>query len=360
MALETEPVAPAAADAPLPVETEVVVADAPIEEAPATIETDLAAIWDKHNPERLANGQFKAKEESQESPDQAPVEKPEETAAPSIPVPQSWSAELKEKWEAVPPEAREFIVRREKESHDKITQQGQQIAQLEPVRTVIDRFKDSFTRNGVTPDQGVAMVLAASDALERNPHEAIAHLMRQYGVDPRVYVQQGEPGKDAPPETAALKSELASLRQELNQTRGMVMTREQHELAAQQNSIASHIEQFSKDKPDWGELEDTIYGEILAIKSNIEAGLIPAMEPKDILAKAYDRSLRVNEAAWNRKQEADRKAEDQKRIDAAKKRSEDAKKAAPLAVKSSTANASKPQRTMDDTLKEIARQQYNT
>ena len=343
-------------EVPSPPET----TEAPQEQVTENIDDELGAIFDRNHRERDESGRFVAKnrEEPPHELNGQSQEQAKETLDASIPVPASWSAEAQKTWSEIPPAAREFIAKREKEAHDKISQQGQQIAAFAPIGNLIAKHADAFQRNGLSPEDGISRLLAASDALERQPEQAIAALMHAYGVDPRIYIQStDEAGKEASPQVSALLQKVARLEGMLNETRGAVDNRERHEIALKQKSLVNEIEQFAKSKSDWAELENSVFAEVIAIQSQIDNGILSPMSEVEVLHKAYDRALRNNDAAWKRKVDADAKAAEEKRLAEAKARSADASKAKAVNLRSATANASS-KGSMDDTLEELGRHYY--
>jgi hypothetical protein len=319
-----------------------------------SVDADLGAIFRKNNPERDANGQYAAlipdEGKNKEITDQAPIEGGEQPPA-AIPAPQSWSADVKEIWPTLPPATQEFLAKRESEMHSKITQQGQELSQFEPIRQVVEQHMDIFERNGVSIDDGIGRLLNAERLLETNPAAAIAQIAQAYGVDLGQF--KGQPSNGSDP-NAALHQRIAHLESQLNDTSNRIQQREQAEAQTQQQSTLTLIEKFATGKPDWADLENDVLTEITGLKAAVAQRLIPAMTAEETLNKAYERAQRNNPAAWAKKLEADKKAEDEKRVAEAKKRAEDAKRSNVINVKSSPAEG-RVITTIDDTLKQVYR-----
>jgi ribosome-associated translation inhibitor RaiA len=319
-----------------------------------SVDADLGAIYRKNNPERDANGQYASlipdEGKDKEITDQAPVEGGEQQRA-AIPVPQSWSADVKDVWQTLPPKAQEFLAKRESEMHGKITQQGQELSQFEPIRQVVEQHMDVFERNGVSIDDGIGRLLNAERLLESNPAAAIAQIAQAYGVDLSQF--GGKPSNGSDP-NAALHQRIAHLESQLNETSTRIQQREQAEAQTQQQSTLTLIEKFASEKSDWADLENDVLTEITGLKAAVAQKLIPAMTAEETLAKAYERAQRNNPAVWAKKLEADKKADDEKRVAEAKKRAEDAKRSNVINVKSSPAEG-RVITTIDDTLKQVYR-----
>lgn len=311
-------------------------------------DADLKSIFAKHNPARDDAGRFqgKAAPEAEVLPDQPPAAI-KETVAPSIPVPQSWSADVKDKWSTLPPDVQTYIAKRESEAHEAITRQGSELKAYEPVKQVIERNKDVFERAGVTADDGINRLLAAERLLEQNPVAAITQLAKAYGVD--LAAQFGGQANTDSAQTA-LHQRIAFLENQLNDTSNRISERERMEAQTQQQSVQSLIETFAKDKSDWADLENDILAEITGIRAAINEGLFPNLTPDQMLAKAYERAQRNNPVAFAKRQEAERKAEEEKRLAEAKKRAEDASRVNRTNVRSTPANG-RTISTIDDDLK---------
>lgn len=332
-----ESVEPSSEPAETPAETE--------EAAEPSIDDDLRAIYEKNSRERAPDGRF-----AKTNPDQSPAEKDGEQAqASAIPVPQSWSADVKAKWAALPSDVQQYIAKREQEAHQEISRRGQQIASLEPLQRVAELGKHTFDKYGVPIDEGVAQLLQANEYLETDAPSAIRDLAREYGVDLRALVGAQQQGPSPTTEVTALRQEVSLLKRQLNETSNRVTTRERAEYQRQAATVESQIADFAKDKPDFDELQDDILDQIVILKQKL-----PDAAYSDILNKAYDHARWANPDSRAKALAA----EEAKRLKAAKDRSTDAKRVAPLNVKTSTANSG-AMKSMDDDLREIARRHYS-
>lgn len=325
---------------------------------------DLKDIFAKHNPARDDAGRFQSRAtptETEVLPDQPEAES-KETVVPSIPAPQSWSADVKEKWATLPPDVQTYIAKRESEAHEAITRQGKDLKAYEPLRSVVDQNRDIFERNGVTADDGISRLLAAERLLEQNPVAAINQLARAYGVDLTQFAGHENAGSAE----TALHQRIAFLESQLTDTSNRISERERREAQTQQQSMTSLIDSFAKDKSDWAELENDILTEITGIRAAISEKLIPELSPDQLLAKAYERAQRNNPTVFAKKQEAERKAEAEKRkaeealrIAEAKKRAEAAKTSNSVNIRSTPANG-RTISTIDDDLRAVFRKNHAT
>jgi hypothetical protein len=332
-------------------------------EAPRSFEerasNDMAAVFDRLNPHekvsRSETGQFESKaptEDTTETQGQTPPEQVQSEPVTAIAHPQSMPAELRDKWGTVPPEVAKWVSTREAESHKRITELGEAAKTGEQIRSVIGRYQQSF--RGVPVEQGLDKLLAANAYLERDPVEALQWLANAYGVNLSGLGQtaQGEQGQESG-EVRALNAKIAQLERQISDTSNRVMSREQREEHARQQTIEKLAEDFAKDKQDhWSDIEQDVIDQLAAV-----AQREPDLPPKERLEKAYKNALKVNDAVATKLNEAQRKAEAQKAEADKKRKADEAKKHASLNVKS--ANAATPkQAKWEDTMREVADRIY--
>lgn len=346
--------APAAAEAP-----------AIANEGLSGIEATMAEVYEKNNPPREGNGQFKGKaeaepvaaesaEESSEPAekvsDQEPVVEAKEPEKPAIPRPQSWSSEVDELWSTLPPKAQEIIAKRESEAHQRITELGQVAKTAEPLKEVLEPLQRASARMGLPPGEGLKLLLAADDYLARDPVSAIQWLAQQSGVDLSRFGQpaQGQSGEVAP-EVSALHQKIAHLERMLSDTSSRIEQREQFELQTQHHTLEHLVNEFAKGKDYWPEIEAEVVAQIRAIKTSN-----PSMDPRDTLEKAHERALKLNDGVRNRLTEAKRKEEEAKKAVETKRKAEEAKRLASLNVRSVDGKAPKPARmSLEDEMADI-------
>jgi hypothetical protein len=330
--------------------------------AEGSIDDSLRAIWDKRNPARDDGGKFASRNPSEPAleggpPDttegQASEAAPVEQAAPAIDAPISWPKEMKEKWATLPPDAQEFLAKRDSESHSAISRMGQQVKAFEPISQVIEQHRDVFARHQLQPDQGIAKLIQAQRYLDENPVAAIAWLAKERGVDLSVFANASGQPASSTPEVETLRAQISSLQRELQETSGYVRSRAQQEQQAQLTSLTSLVDDFLKDKPG---LDDAALNEF-SVLIDAEKRLTPSASPKDWLASAFETFQGRTPERRKMLFEQQRKVDDAKREDDARKKAADAKKAGNINVKSSP-GSSASNKSLDDTLNEIARKHY--
>jgi hypothetical protein len=331
--------APAAAEAPA-------IAD----EGFSGIEATMAEAYDKLNPPREGNGQFKGGAETAEPvaevaetssdpaetvSEQEPVVEAKEPEKPAIQRPQSWSSDVDELWATLPPKAQEIIAKRESEAHKRITELGEVAKTAEPIKDVLEPLQRASARMGLPPGEGLKLLLAADDYLARDPVSAIQWIAQQSGVDLSRFGQPAqERSGEVAPEVSALNQKIAHLERMLSDTSYRIQQREQHELQTQHQSLESLVNDFAKGRDYWPEIEGEVVAQIRAIKS-----ANPSMDAKAVLEKAHDNALKLNDEVRNRLTEAKRKEEEAKKASEAKRKAEEAKRLASLNVRSVSGKA---------------------
>lgn len=333
-----------------------------VETPKKSMEETMAEAYDKINPPRDAQNRFAAKDKPAEEPQavepeapaettetegQAPTEETSEPAKPAITYPTSLPAELREKLDQAAPELRDWVAKREAESHKRITELGQAAKASEPIRQIGERYKTSF--KGMGTAEAFEKLAAANEFLERDPVAGIQWLADAYGVQLSSLGKPSPEGAEGNPEVAQLRQTISHLQRQMAETSNKLSSREQAEQQATQQSIEKLIENFAKDKPYYGELEENIFEQIHAIKAT-DANLTP----EKILERAYDRALKLNEGV-QAKIQADKKAEADKKAKAeAAKKAAEAKKSASVNVKSGQGASPKASGSWQDTMREVA------
>lgn len=344
-------------------------------------EGDLLKVWEKNNQPRALDGKFAPKDaaaapatETPETPapetaadkpteptDQAQQSKVE-PAKPAIDPPLSWSADMKAKWAALPPEVQTYVSQRDKETHDAISRAGQNVKEheqrirgYEPFDQLITANKDNFARRGVSPTQAFAMLLDAQRQLDDNPVAGLVQIGLGYGIDLRpIFQGQGnqQPAVQADPRVAQLEAQLREMRDWRSAQESKVATQEKAANERQLTDVVKTINDFAKDKPYWADIQDDIMSEVKVLRDKH-----PDQSPSEILTKAYERATWANSDIRTRVQADQRKADEDKRKSEAEAKAKQARSAASVNVKSGSPGTATP-KTVDDTLNEIAKRIY--
>lgn len=348
----TNGAAPVAADT-TPVVENAAATSSPAPEAtaePLSMRETMASVLAKHNPPRGGGGQFAPK--NAEAPAEAtaaavepaadnsgqPEAAPPEPAQPAIEAPLSWSAEMKAKFGTLPPDVREFIAKRESESHKAISQFGQQVKAFEPIRSSLERHADIIRANGVSPDQAIENMFSVAKALETDARGAIKAIAEMHGVDLRSFADEPEPQAKAP--------EVTALEQKLAKIEGFLTAQQRQQIEQDQSAAASEITRFADGKPYFEEVRPLM-------------GKLMASGAAESLQDAYDQAIWANPTIRERILQDQRKADEDKRQAEAKKRADDAKRVAPLNQRSSQGASPAVAGSMRDTMAAVAAKHFS-
>ncbi len=278
-------------------------------------------------------------------------DKPEQDGhpAPVIDAPQSWSADYKAKFATLPPDVQTYVAERERQAHEQISRQGEQLAVLKPVQSALQQFPRY--QNDDT-GQMLAGLIGWQAMFDANPVEALQKVADHYKLDLRQVAGVTETAQDddydflKDPRVDQVSQELNQTRQELQKAMseiqrltGHVSQQEQAKQQARSQEIVSTIETFKKDAAYFAELEDDIVQEVTFLRSKE-----PTAPDADILKRAYERAVNLNSTV-RAKIEQDAKA---KEAEEAAKKAEKAKRQASVNVKAKTSSARRSDSRWDD------------
>lgn len=182
--------------------------DEVVDEAPSLRDTLEAAVTE-HSSEtekfepttKVIDDGAPPKPETTATPTTAPETpaaptRPETTAAPAsteLKAPSQWKPQVREKWNAIPREVQEEILRREGDSMRLIGSVGPKIRVADAVMDSVQPYLERLNANGVEPMSFIQDMfttvksLASDDA--RTKAEVIANIVQSYGVDVRMLDQ---------------------------------------------------------------------------------------------------------------------------------------------------------------------------
>jgi hypothetical protein len=271
---------------------------------------------------------IEARERGQRSPDtQIPTDA---TAVPeTLSPPNSIGSRAgPEIWAATPKEMQQLILDRELEAQTKISEQGNEIAELKragghsaELASVVDHFKPGLSPQfaALQPVDQIARLYRVAELLERDPIGSLKQLADHY----RVNLGQIGGNQDGGQQAQQLQHQLAQM---------------QHQFGHWQNQreqfLTQEIQRFAEGKKYWGELEGEIEAQIKLLGSQNPGRMM--MDPMSILREAEQRALNVRSDVRDKLPE--RVAEMKKKVD-------EAKRLAALNVKSTTGASPRAART---------------
>jgi len=324
------------------------------------LDAELSQIYAKDNPLRDGDGKFANRDGSEDTAEGdkpadtvsegQPETKAQETEKPSIPPPNSWSSEVKEKWNALPPDLQEYVARRESESHKAITSMGEKVKALEPFSQLIEANKDVFSRHNAQPVQGIASLIDVQRQLDSDPYGTIAKIAHMKGVDLSVFAngQQGEQGNQSP-QVASLQAQLQAERQRVDQLSQLVLTREERESQAHQQRVQQTAQEFLAKVPLSEEQETRLAEEVEFVKLRN-----PHLSAREWLDMGFERFQKLDPSFTAQKTAQERAAEETRKQAEAQKRATEAKRSSNINVRG-TPGQHRPAPSLDDELSQIYR-----
>ena len=296
--------------------------------------------------DRDDKGQFTSKKEPEETPEvieAAVIEPAEEVAEPAIPTELQRLGLRKEAASAIakdPVVMQEFI-RRSDEMHRGLEQYREKAQFGDTIRNAISPFMKTIEAAGVTPDVAVQALFNADSMLRSGSQQQKVQMLHKlaadYGIDINQVAQT--PVERFDPSTYALQQKLTNMESWIAQ---QTQAREQQETA----TLNSEIERFSSDKANV---------HFAAVRDDM-AGLLQAGLATD-LRDAYEKAIYANPTVRAQVLAQQQAKADTERKVAATQKAQAAKQAASVNVsRKGTLPSAKQVGSMDDTIRETARE----
>lgn len=216
------------------------------------------------------------------------VSEGEPESSNTLQAPEHWSADKREEFDKLPPEAQQLLLDRstelERGANEKFQQAAQSRKVAERFEEMVAPFRQGWALQGIDEYQGVSQLLAYSKALNENPAGLIKFLAQQSGVDLATLAPQSDP------DAAYVDPEIAAMRQELAQTRAQVQAMQTGQAV---NSGQAQLAAFMDAKtPEGKPLHphmDKVIGDMVTLAQGIRAsGQVPQ------LAEIYTKAVKMN------------------------------------------------------------------
>ena len=246
-------------------------------ETPEVVETEIKA--DKPRDE---SGKFKSTKE--EVTEEAPIEEVQEEVVaetkPAKPRPSSWKKDYEESWGKLDPTLQDYITQREADFAKGVSTYKNQWEQAQPILSTMEKFAPILQQNGVDPAQWINSLGTAHQTLvygtPDQKMQMFAQLANDYGIDLNGLTG----GQAVSPQFSMIAQELSQIK---NQWQQFQSQQEQQEQA----QLKSEIDSFSKDKPYFDDVRETM------------AGLLQNNMASD-LNTAYDKAIRLHDDIWQK------------------------------------------------------------
>ena len=250
--------------------------------------------------------------------------------------PSSWKKDYWSHWDTLDPKLAEYINQREAEYAKGVSTYKGEWERAKPILDAITPYAQEFQKYGVKPEQWIANLGAAHQALALgNPQQKLqmfAKLAQDYGVPLQALMprqpQVGPDGQPLPQQQPAidprvsawLQQQFGTLKQEINQFK----TQQQQQQAAQ---IQKEIDSFAANHPHYEAIKNTM-------ADLIDKGLATDLQ------QAHDLALRMpqHDDIVAAEREEKRKAEETRKAQEAATQAARARKNA-VSVKSSSPGA---------------------
>ena len=315
-------------------QTAEVSAEAPVTETDYTAE--MAQTFDRLNPpDELAKVSHESEltKYSDYNVSEEPTESNEDPQQPTdgVKAPGSLNEAMRRQWGALPREAQQWISEREAQAQQKITEQGQQLSELQrgahAAMPHLEHVERIARETGLTPDATLQHWAAADHFLKTNPEGAIRYLAQAHGVDLGQFAddpQLQQAREMQAQQIEAMRAEHAQWQQQREQ-------QEQHLTAA--------INRFAEGKPYWPQIESQVVQQLFAMKM-ADPGRVQA-DPLGALKEAESLAIKLSGIEL-----PERKAE-------AKKKADEAKRLASLNVRSSSSSPNVKFTSMEDEMASV-------
>jgi hypothetical protein len=251
---------------------------------------------------RDERGRFTAKEEEQAA-QQAEQANQVATAVQAKKAPQSWRQEVKEHFNALPPEVQDEILRRETDFNKGIQKYAEAAKFAESVKPVFDQWMPYITQLGATPEQAFQALIQAEYTLRTGSpaqkQAAFAKLAQDYGLS---MPDQAEAGQLDPNLQHAL-SRVQQLEAYIQRTEYDKQQEAARQQEAEMAELQKQVEQFASgaDAPHFDSVREDMsrllqagyatdlkdaYEKACWARPDIRASLLQAEETKRIQEKA--------------------------------------------------------------------------
>jgi len=263
----------------------------------------------------------KATDEDEETPEEeaSTSEEPEEAAEETeesedtpVSAPENWNEDDRKMFDSLPNEAKDRLLKREKEMTADYTRKTQDLAEqrkeLEALNKVLEPARQNIAATGIGEAEYISRLLNADAALRQNPKVALQQLAQGYGVNLESLNTESESWNDPDPQIAQLQKQVLDVKGELNQFK-------QHNVQSARNETENHIKTFSEEKDAEGKLMHPHFEKLRVKMGN----LIDAGEAKN-LEEAYTKSIRLDDDLYKetlKTQRTQAKKEEDKRRKAA-------------------------------------------
>lgn len=251
-----------------------------VSETPEVEVTETKSERVRDESGKFTKAETKVEEKVEETPIAEVQEEVVAEAKPAKPRPSSWKKDYEESWGKLDPNLQDYITQREADFAKGVSTYKNQWEQAQPILNTMEKFAPILQQNGVDPAQWINSLGTAHQTLVYGtPDQKLqmfAQLANDYGVDLNGLTG----GQSISPQFSMIANELSQIK---NQWQQFQSQQEQQEQA----QLKSEIDVFSKDKPYFEDVRETM------------AGLLQNNMASD-LQTAYDKAIRLHDDIWQK------------------------------------------------------------
>jgi len=270
---------------PIPSKEETETSSLPDIPKEAEVETEGSEELDQKATDEEEEAPEEETSPSEETEEEA--EKTEESEDTSLSAPDNWNEDDSKMFDSLPNEAKERLLKREKEMTADYTRKTQDLAnqrkELEALDKVLEPARHTIAATGIGEAEYISRLLNADAALRQNPQMALRQLAQGYGINLPSDNTESESWDDPDPQYAQMQKQLQAVQGELNQFK-------QHNIQAARSETENQINVFSEQKDADGNLKHPHFDKLRVKMGNlIDAGEAKGME------EAYNKALRLDD-----------------------------------------------------------------
>lgn len=262
------------------------------EAAPVSMEDELGAVFDKLNAPEEVNAPTE-QPETAEVEQVETVEEPETApAVEEVEVPSGLPVELREKWKAIPEEAREAILKDRDGLHRKLSDMGRQVQGIAPIRDSLVQAVEKFPFLADMKPQDVAaqvfQLAEIGQRMRQNPGATLAQLAKQHGAEKALL--QHLSGQNVTPDaqyTTRLLNHIQTLEQKLARVADPEYLSQQISQVTTQQQVVRTVNDFASKAEHWAAVENHIPAYIAIAKAKLGEGA----SEMDILSFSYEKAV---------------------------------------------------------------------
>lgn len=262
------------------------------------------------------------------------TEEVEDKPAVKTKPPVGWTKGAKAKWDELPPEIQESVLKREDEVSKGFAGTKQATERLNRLDAVINPRLQQIQAFGVSPEQTIDRLFQWMEALSHQNdgvrQQAFKTLAENFRINLSAFAPQQQTQDNSQQQTTQQTTQTQVDQNPPQWAQSLIERQQQidREIATQkQSSTDQFLTSWAKDKPHYEKVKEEMFG---LLQSGLQTGKIAAPSGQithEILDQVYNKAIRTNDEVWETIQEEKQEVEAEKARVAAAKKTADAAKA---------------------------------